>query len=294
MSQNSLNVIDQSSPLPQHVIKPQNTIHFSPNSFSIYITPPPYRLVHAQPLNPPIERSRPPCNVSLDIYSIQPEKSFDCISQYCHEISLDVDCNAECSKNNDFSVSPNATYQTINGPNHFHETPLDIRQTPISSENNDVTVLPNTINCTDNASPSFFITKQPTDTNASSDDLNVNSPPFVGQLFSSYSEVVDKYYGYASKVVFSVRLSSTNSTTSKSDGKKILVMRRLLCSKQENVDLLHSVKKGKHRKNPVSRCGCCASIKLKRDDMSEKWIVKNIVLEHIIPSPHHQNYGTFQ
>ncbi|KMZ70903.1 hypothetical protein ZOSMA_190G00030 [Zostera marina] len=39
----------------------------------------------------------------------------------------------------------------------------------------------------------------------------------------------------------------------------------------------------KRRKNGVSRCGCCASIKMKRIDLSEDWIVKDIVLEHNHP-----------
>ncbi|KMZ56422.1 hypothetical protein ZOSMA_95G00160 [Zostera marina] len=82
---------------------------------------------------------------------------------------------------------------------------------------------------------------------------------------------------------FFVRLGSTNYKTSKDDGKKNLVMRRLLCSKEKIVDLLHPPKLGKRRKNAVSRCGCCASIKIKREAMSEVWIVKNIVLEHNHP-----------
>ncbi|KMZ75833.1 hypothetical protein ZOSMA_10G01010 [Zostera marina] len=111
----------------------------------------------------------------------------------------------------------------------------------------------------------------------------MNSPPFVGQIFSSYSDALDQYYGYASKDGFSVRLGFTNYNTSKVDGKKLLVMRRLLCSKLGKVGLLHPIKLGKRRKNAVSRCGCCASIKIKREAMSEKWIVKNIILEHNHP-----------
>ncbi|KMZ65221.1 hypothetical protein ZOSMA_32G00070 [Zostera marina] len=68
---------------------------------------------------------------------------------------------------------------------------------------------------------------------------------------------------------FSVRLGSTNYKTSKDDGKKNLIMRRLLCSKEGTVDLLHPPKLGKRRKNAISRCGCCASIKIKREGMSE-------------------------
>ncbi|KMZ62761.1 hypothetical protein ZOSMA_44G01640 [Zostera marina] len=272
MSQNLLNVIDQSSPLPQPNIESQNTIYFSPNSSSIYITSPSYRPFHAQPLNTSTERPRPQCNVSLDFYSIQSKKSSCCNPN-------DTYGNAEYSRNNDFPLIPNATY----GPHECNDIPLDNVQTPISSWTNNVTRLRNANNFSDNASPSFFIFKQPTDTNASSDSVKVNSPPFVGQIFSSYSDALDQYYGYASKDGFSVRLGSTNYNTSKIDGKKLLVMRRLLCSKEEKVNLLHPVKLDKRRRNAVSRRGCCASVKIKREAMSEEWIVKNIILEHNHP-----------
>ncbi|KMZ67488.1 hypothetical protein ZOSMA_266G00010 [Zostera marina] len=258
MSQNSLNVIDQSSPLPQPNIDPQNTIHFSHNSSSIYITPPPYRPLHAQPLISPKEHPRPQCNVSLDFYSIKTEKPSDCNPNETLE-------NFQCSRINDFPLIPNANYV----PYQYHDTPLDNLQTPISSENNDVTGLLNANNSSDNASPNFFVPKQPTYTNSSSDNVKSNSPPIFGQIYSSYSDALDQYYGYVSKIGFSVRLGSTNYRTSKDDGKKNLGMRRLLCSKEGIVDLLHPPKLGKRRKNAVSSCGFCASIKIKREAMSE-------------------------
>ncbi|KMZ63850.1 hypothetical protein ZOSMA_393G00020 [Zostera marina] len=173
---------------------------------------------------------------------------------------------------------PNANYV----PHHNHDTPLDNLRTPISSENNDLTGQPNAITSSVNASPSFFVPKKSTDTNSSSDNVKLNSPPTFGQFYSSYSVALDQYYDYASKMGFSVRLGSTNYKTSKDDGKKYLVMRRLLCSKERTVDLLHPLKLGKRRKNAISRCSC-ASIKIKRKGMSEVWIVNTI-----IPSSHHQ------
>ncbi|KMZ75709.1 hypothetical protein ZOSMA_110G00110 [Zostera marina] len=163
-------------------------------------------------------------------------------------------------KINDFPVMPNANYVS----HHNHDTSLDNLRSPISSENNDLTGQLNTITSSVNASPSFFVPKQPTDTNSSLDNVKLNSPPTVGQFYSSYSDVLDQYYGYTSKMSFSVRLGSTNYKTSKDDGKKILVMRRLLCSKEGTVGLLHPPKLGKRRNNAISRCGCCASIKIKR------------------------------
>ncbi|KMZ64398.1 hypothetical protein ZOSMA_371G00060 [Zostera marina] len=265
---NSLNVIDQSSPLQQPNIDLQNTIH-SPNSSSIYITPPPYRPLHAQPLIPPTQRSRPQYNISLDFYSILTEKPSDCNPNETHG-------NVQCSRINDFSVMPNANYV----PHHNHDTPLDNLRSPISSENNDLTGQLNAITSSVNASPSFFVPKQSTDTNSSSENVKLNSPPTVGQFYSSYSDALDQYYGYASKMGFSVRLGSTNYKTSKDDGKKNLVMRRLLCSKEGTVDLLHPPKLGKRRKNAISRCGCFASIKIKREGMFEVWIFKHIILQH--------------
>ncbi|KMZ62465.1 hypothetical protein ZOSMA_45G00010 [Zostera marina] len=174
---------------------------------------------------------------------------------------------------------PNANYV----PHHNHDTPLDNLRSPISSDNNDLTGQLNAIISSVNASPSFFVPKQPTDTNSFSDNVKLNSPPTIGQFYSSYSDSFDQYYGYASKMGFSVRLGSTNYKTSKDDGKKNLVMRRLLCSKEETVDLLHPLKLGKRCKNAISRCVCCASIKIKREGMSEVWIVKHIILEHNHP-----------
>ncbi|KMZ74898.1 hypothetical protein ZOSMA_121G00740 [Zostera marina] len=231
-----------------------------------------YRPLHAQPLNTPTKHPRPQCNVSLDFYSIQSEKSSGCNPN-------DTYGNAEYSRNNDFPLISNATY----GPHECNDISLDNGQTPISSKTNDVTRLRNANNSSDDASPSFFIHKQPTDTNASSGSVKVNSPPFVGQIFSSYSDALDQYYGYASIGGFSVRLGSTNYNTSKVDGKKLLVMRRLLCFKKGKVDLLQPVKLSKRHKNAVLRCGCYASVKIKREAMSEEWIVKNIVLEHNHP-----------
>ncbi|KMZ68812.1 hypothetical protein ZOSMA_22G01060 [Zostera marina] len=174
---------------------------------------------------------------------------------------------------------PNANYVH----HHNHDIPLDNLRSLISSENNDLTGQLNVITFSVNASPSFFVPKQPTDTNSSSDNVKLNSPPTVGQFYFSYSNALDQYYDYASKMDFSVRLGSTNYKTSRDDGKFFLVMRRLLYSKERTVDLLHPPKSGKRRKNAISKCGCCTSIKIKREGMSEVWIVKHIVLEHNHP-----------
>lgn len=48
------------------------------------------------------------------------------------------------------------------------------------------------------------------------------------KFFSSYSEAVESYYHYATHVEFSIRLSSTENSNSKEDGKKVLLLRRLL------------------------------------------------------------------
>lgn len=68
------------------------------------------------------------------------------------------------------------------------------------------------------------------------------------------------------------------------DGKKILFMRRLLCSKQENIDLILPPQVNKRRKNEVSKCGCLRALKSRWLILSKIGsIVKNIILKHNHP-----------
>lgn len=53
--------------------------------------------------------------------------------------------------------------------------------------------------------------------------------PYVGQLFSSFSETYKYYYWYASITEFSVRLGFTKSKFDKNKSTNILVMKILLC-----------------------------------------------------------------
>ncbi|KMZ71127.1 hypothetical protein ZOSMA_188G00270 [Zostera marina] len=95
--------------------------------------------------------------------------------------------------------------------------------------------------------------------------------------------VVQSYYDFASSAGFSVRLGSTQNILDKETGQKILVMKRLLCSKQGSPNLILPLTNGTRRKNGVSRCGCLESIKFKRIDRSDKWVTDSVNLDHNHP-----------
>ncbi|KMZ65343.1 hypothetical protein ZOSMA_325G00010 [Zostera marina] len=107
--------------------------------------------------------------------------------------------------------------------------------------------------------------------------------PIVGEVFPSYEMAVQSYYDFASSTRFSVRLGSTHNILDKQTGHKILVMKRLLCSKQGSPNLILPPTNGNRRKNGVSRCGCLASIKFKRIDRSDQWVTHFINLDHNHP-----------
>lgn len=69
-------------------------------------------------------------------------------------------------------------------------------------------------------------------------------------------------------------------------------MKRMLCSKQGTSILLMSLHPGKCRKNGISRYGCVASMKIKRIDESEQWVVDTLKLEynHPLTMPSKQCY----
>ncbi|KMZ73619.1 hypothetical protein ZOSMA_145G00090 [Zostera marina] len=104
--------------------------------------------------------------------------------------------------------------------------------------------------------------------------------PIAGEVFPSYEMAVQSYYDFASSTGFSVRLGLTHNILDKETGQKILVMKRLLCSKQGSPNLILPPTNGTGRKNGVSRCGCLASIKFKRIDRSDKWITDSVNLDH--------------
>ncbi|KMZ61559.1 hypothetical protein ZOSMA_51G00500 [Zostera marina] len=120
--------------------------------------------------------------------------------------------------------------------------------------------------------------------NASSSFSQCNKPcPVVGQVFPSYELVVQSYYDFASVMGFSVRLGSTKNVIDKGSGQKILVMKRLLCSKQGSPSLIFPPTNGNRRKNGVSRCCCLASIKFKRIDRSDNWVTDTVIFYHNHP-----------
>ncbi|KMZ73193.1 hypothetical protein ZOSMA_151G00250 [Zostera marina] len=94
---------------------------------------------------------------------------------------------------------------------------------------------------------------------------------------------LQSYYDFASGKGFSVRLGSTKNILDKESGQKILVMKRLLCSKQGSPSLILSPSDGTRRKNGVSRCGCMANIKFKRIDRSDKWVTNTVNHDHNHP-----------
>ncbi|KMZ62504.1 hypothetical protein ZOSMA_45G00450 [Zostera marina] len=91
------------------------------------------------------------------------------------------------------------------------------------------------------------------------------------------------YYDFASGKGFFVRLGSTKNVLDKQSGQKILVMKRLLCSKQSSPSLILPPSDGTRRKNGVSRCGCMANIKFKRIDRSDKWVTDTVNHDHNHP-----------
>ncbi|KMZ75953.1 hypothetical protein ZOSMA_109G00470 [Zostera marina] len=111
-----------------------------------------------------------------------------------------------------------------------------------------------------------------------------NKPcPIICQDFPSFEMVVQSYYDFASAMGFFVRLGSTKNILDKESGQKILIMKRLLCSKQGSSSLLFPPTNGTRRKNGVSRCGCPASIKFKRIDRSDHWVTDTINFDHNHP-----------
>ncbi|KMZ65383.1 hypothetical protein ZOSMA_323G00090 [Zostera marina] len=94
---------------------------------------------------------------------------------------------------------------------------------------------------------------------------------------------LQSYYNFASTMGFSVRLGSTKNILNKESGQKILVMKRLLCSKQSSPSLILPPSNGTGRKNGVSRCGCMASIKFKKIDRFDKWVTDTVNYDHNHP-----------
>ncbi|KMZ69308.1 hypothetical protein ZOSMA_217G00030 [Zostera marina] len=108
-----------------------------------------------------------------------------------------------------------------------------------------------------------------------------NKPcPIVGHVFPSFEMVVQSYYDFASAMGFSVRLGSTKNILDKESGQNILIMKRLLCSKQGSPSLLLPPTNGTKRMNDVSRYGCQESVKFKRIDRSDHWVTDNINFDH--------------
>ncbi|KMZ60674.1 hypothetical protein ZOSMA_57G00090 [Zostera marina] len=95
--------------------------------------------------------------------------------------------------------------------------------------------------------------------------------------------VVQSYYDFASSIGFSVRLGSTKNILDKETGQKILVMKRLLCSKQGSPNLILPLTNGTRRKNGVFRCGCLTSVKFKRTDRSDNWVTDSVNFDHNHP-----------
>ncbi|KMZ67283.1 hypothetical protein ZOSMA_26G00320 [Zostera marina] len=95
--------------------------------------------------------------------------------------------------------------------------------------------------------------------------------------------VVQSYYDFTSSTGFSVCLGSTQNILDKETVQKILVMKRLLCSKQGSPNLILPPTNGTRRKNGVSRCGCLTNIKFKRIDRSDKWVTDSVNLDHNHP-----------
>ncbi|KMZ57426.1 hypothetical protein ZOSMA_86G00620 [Zostera marina] len=101
-----------------------------------------------------------------------------------------------------------------------------------------------------------------------------------GEVFPSYENTVQSYYDFASFIGFSVRLGSTKNILDKEIGQKILVIKRLLCSKQGSPILILPPTNGTRRKNGVSKCGCLASIKFKRIGRSDNWVTDSVNFDH--------------
>ncbi|KMZ75409.1 hypothetical protein ZOSMA_114G00060 [Zostera marina] len=76
---------------------------------------------------------------------------------------------------------------------------------------------------------------------------------------------------------------STKNILDKETGQKILVMKRLLCSKQGNPILIFPLTNDTRRKNGVFRCGCLTSIKFKRIYRSDNWVTDSVNFDHNHP-----------
>ncbi|KMZ71067.1 hypothetical protein ZOSMA_189G00280 [Zostera marina] len=184
-----------------------------------------------------------------------------------------------CNVNVSTSLDSDVVCSTFFDSEFVQSTSADIRQSSAEIRTTSANLSCGTAKTPDN----YFKGKSssPDHQNASSSYSKCNKPcPIVGQVFPSYEITVQSYYDFASAMGFSVHLGSTKNILDKESCQKILVMKRLLCSKQGSLSLILPPTNGTRRKNGVSRCDCLASIKFKRINRSDNWVTETVNFDH--------------
>ncbi|KMZ63659.1 hypothetical protein ZOSMA_3G01410 [Zostera marina] len=270
------------------------SLQVSPKTNSIFVTPPPYR---SQQFT--YDHTNTSCNVSL---------KFHFNFSQCHTnantkpsnvgFSTPLDSHAPASNivQSDFvqctsaemkESSANMSYGTAKIPNKNVQSPsADIVDSSVQIPAHSDNASYGTAKTPDNhlkrkfSSTGGYPTSPNNENRSSGYSQSSKLFPIVGKVFPSYEMVVRSYYDFASSTEFSVRLGSTHNILDKQTGHKILVMKKLLCSKQGSPNLILPSTNGNRLKNGVFRCDCLASIKFKRIDRSDQWVTHFVNLDH--------------
>ncbi|KAG5526926.1 hypothetical protein RHGRI_032995 [Rhododendron griersonianum] len=102
--------------------------------------------------------------------------------------------------------------------------------------------------------------------------------PYEGMEFESEEAAKAFYNSYGRRVGFSTRVSS--SRRSRKDG--AIIQRSFVCAKEGFRNLNEKRTKDREIKRPriITRCGCKASLSVKIQEPSGKWVVSGLVKEH--------------
>lgn len=102
--------------------------------------------------------------------------------------------------------------------------------------------------------------------------------PYEGMEFESEEAAKAFYNSYGRRVGFSTRVSS--SRRSRKDG--AIIQRSFVCAKEGFRNLNEKRTKDREIKRPrtITRCGCKASLSVKIQESSGKWVVSGLVKEH--------------
>ncbi|KMZ58340.1 hypothetical protein ZOSMA_782G00020 [Zostera marina] len=286
------------------------SLQVSPNTNSIFVTPPPYR---SQQFT--YDHTNTSCNVSLKFHfnSLQCQTNVNTKpSNVAFSTPLDPDAPASNIVQSDFvqctsaeikKSSANMSYETAKIPNsinyQFNSPHCQTTVNPIdSSVNVSRSLDPDNVRC------NFFDSENVQSASADIGESSVQIPANSANVSCGTAKTPDNHLkrifsstggyptspnhengssGYSQSSKPYPIVGSTQNILNKETGQKILVMKKLLCSKQGSPNLILSPTNGTRRKNGVSRCGCLTSIKFKRIDRSDKWVTDSLNLDRNHP-----------